>query len=105
MPINFGSRLKQCRKLAGLTQEALAEQAGVCAKYIGELERGRKNPSLEILHRLASALNIELSELLSFSGAEDGHFNYRIGINKILKNRDTITLSKVFKVFKIVFEE
>lgn len=105
MHINFGGRLKQCRSLAGFTQETLAERAGVCSKYIGELERGRKNPSLEVLQRLASALNLELSELLSFSETEDKHFNHRIAINKILKSRDTITLCKIFKVLKVVFEE
>ena len=105
MSINFGNRLKQCRKLAGLTQETLAERAGVCSKYIGELERGRKNPSLEVLQRLASALNIELSEFLGFSETEDKHFNYRFAINKILRNRDIITLCRIFKVLKVVFDE
>ncbi len=105
LSINFGNRLKQCRKLAGLTQETLAERAGVCSKYIGEIERGRKNPSLDVLQKLASALNIELSDFLSFSEREDKHFNYRIAINNILKSIDTITICKIYKILKIAFDD
>lgn len=61
----FGSRLRELRKERGLTQEALAEAADLSGNYISELELGQKVPSLTILVRLAQALEVGASELLS----------------------------------------
>ena len=64
--------MKQLRLEAGLTQAELASRAGVTVETVARLERvlrGRSsansNPSLETLVRLASALGVEVSELLS----------------------------------------
>ena len=58
---NFGARLRDLREAAGLTQEELAERAGLTAKAISMLERGeRKRPYPHTVRSLADAL--ELSE-------------------------------------------
>jgi transcriptional regulator with XRE-family HTH domain len=49
-------KVKQFRKERGLTQEALAEKAGLSLGYIGRLEIGRHDPSLSTLVKLAKAL-------------------------------------------------
>lgn len=54
----FGRQLRQIRKLRQLTQEELGEKAGISYKYVGEMERGEANPSLDILVRLAQVLDI-----------------------------------------------
>lgn len=59
-----GARLKQLRQARRLTQEALAERAGLSYKFIGEVERGRGNPTLTTLAALANALGVSLIDLL-----------------------------------------
>ena len=49
----LGRRLKTLRKRVALTQEELAERAGINPKYISGIERGRENPTLDTLLRLA----------------------------------------------------
>lgn len=48
-----GGRLRALRREAGKSQEELARDAGVTAKYVSQLENGHANPSLEVLHALA----------------------------------------------------
>lgn len=52
-----GDNLKRLRKARGLTQLQVAEAAGLDLRYLGSIERGRGNPSVDVLGRLASALD------------------------------------------------
>jgi transcriptional regulator with XRE-family HTH domain len=56
--------LKQLRQARRLTQEQLAERAGLSYKFIGEVERGRGNPTLTTLSALSNALGVSLIDLL-----------------------------------------
>lgn len=58
-----GSNVKRLRTARGLTQEKLAVDAEIDLTYAGGIERGRRNPSLEVLGRLAAALNADITEL------------------------------------------
>jgi len=60
-----GARLKQLRQARRLTQEQLAERAGLSYKFIGEVERGRGNPTLTTLAAISDALGIQLVDLLA----------------------------------------
>ena len=64
--IKFANRLKEIRKARSLSQEDLALLCGIDRTYIGRIENLKRNPSLEILDKIATGLNIELSELLKF---------------------------------------
>lgn len=104
MRLRFGQSLKQCRAVAGLTQEELGARAGICYKYVGAIERGERNPSLEVLHKIATALDIDITELISFSNKDAVDCEYRMLINRILRKRDTEALYKVLRVMQIVFD-
>ncbi|MBI4265992.1 MAG: helix-turn-helix transcriptional regulator [Acidobacteria bacterium] len=56
--------MKQLRQARRLTQEQLAERAGLSYKFIGEVERGRGNPTLTTLSALSDALGVGLGDLL-----------------------------------------
>jgi transcriptional regulator with XRE-family HTH domain len=62
-------RLKALRKQRGLSQDRLAELAGLTGKYVGEVERGEVNPSATTIARLAEALTVDAGEL--FETADD----------------------------------
>jgi transcriptional regulator with XRE-family HTH domain len=57
----LGKSIRTYRTRGGLTQERLGELADVNPKYIGELERGEKNPSAIVLYRLAVASKVPIS--------------------------------------------
>ncbi len=59
----FGLRLRGLREKAGLSQEELADRAQVHRTYLSGIERGRRNPSLINLLRIARALNLSISAL------------------------------------------
>jgi transcriptional regulator with XRE-family HTH domain len=62
---NLGNRIKEERHKARLTQEQLAERVGCNESYIGAIERGYKNPSLEMIVNIANALNVTVDYLLA----------------------------------------
>ena len=52
--------IKKHREAMGLSQHRLAEQLGITQTFLSEIERGRKNPSLEQFFKLCDALDIKL---------------------------------------------
>ena len=61
----FASRLRQIRQVKGLSQEDLADRAGLHRTYVGSVERGERNISIDNIERLAKALEIDIIELLN----------------------------------------
>lgn len=60
----FGSRVKFLRRQLGISQLELSLRAGVSKNYICDLEKGRRNPSLETMERISLGLNVSLEELM-----------------------------------------
>ena len=58
----LGKRIRELRKARKLTQEMLGEKAALSYKFIGEIERGQVNPSLDTLSAIANALNVEIGD-------------------------------------------
>lgn len=61
----LGRRIRTLRTKKGLSQEKLAEGAGLNGKYIGEVERGMANISIQNVDKLACVLGVPLLELLT----------------------------------------
>jgi transcriptional regulator with XRE-family HTH domain len=61
----FARKLKAFRVLKGLSQEELADIAGLHRTYVGSVERGERNISIDNMERLASALGIKIKDLLN----------------------------------------
>ena len=63
--VKFGNKVRERRLELELSQEELAERAGVHRTYIGMIERAEKNITLENIEKIAKALEIPLGELMS----------------------------------------
>lgn len=59
----FGENVRKARRSKNLTQEKLADKAGLHFTYIGQIERGLRNPSLINIHKLVKALDIPISQI------------------------------------------
>ena len=68
---SIGQRIRNYRTKQGLSQEKLAELSGCHPTYIGQLERGEKNATLESIEKIAAALNISLSKLFEKLGGQE----------------------------------
>lgn len=75
----LGKRIIYLRKLKKMSQLDLALDAEINKNYLSDLERGRRNPSLMILNRIAIALDITMSDLLQ--GIQD--FSFEDMVSKI----------------------
>jgi transcriptional regulator with XRE-family HTH domain len=61
----LGRNVRRLRQQRKLTQEQLAFEARIDLTYVGGIERGRRNPSLLVMARIAKALGVQLPKLLS----------------------------------------
>ncbi|ANW05379.1 DNA-binding protein [Bradyrhizobium icense] len=64
-PKIVGRNVRRLRRQRGFTQEQLAFEAELDLTYIGGIERGKRNPSLLVMARIAEALSVSLPKLLA----------------------------------------
>lgn len=62
----FGAHLKKLRLQSGLSQEAFADKCGLDRTYVSGIERGVRNPTLEVISILAIGLDKQIIELFEF---------------------------------------
>lgn len=63
---DVGNRIKEYRNKIGISQEALAHEAGLDRTYITSVERGKRNISIVNLEKITKALNVNLSDFFNF---------------------------------------
>lgn len=61
----FGARVRELRTGHGWSQEDFAHRANLDRTYVSGIERGTRNPTLDIIHRLARALEVPVTDLLT----------------------------------------
>ncbi|PZT98152.1 helix-turn-helix domain-containing protein [Brevundimonas sp.] len=64
LAVIFGRNVRKRRVSKGITLEALAHDVGLSYSYVGELERGRRNPTLKVIEQIARALEVDALALL-----------------------------------------
>jgi len=103
----LGNKVRELRLSKGLSQEGLAERAGLHYTYVGGIERGERNPSLKSVEKIANALNVDIGELLFSQPKEkpaSTEDTIRSEINELLKRKSQNELRLAEKVLKDVFE-
>ena len=63
--MRLGGGIRKHRKMAGLTQEKLAEKVDINPVYMGQIERGFRVPTVDVLLRIARALGVRLRDLVA----------------------------------------
>ena len=97
----IGHRIRNHRTTAGLSQEKLAELSGCHPTYIGQLERGEKNATIESIEKIASALNISLSKLFEQLGGQDSaERNIPLECYEFLSAKNLEEQEQLFKILR-----
>ncbi len=60
----FGGRLREIRTAKGISQEALADLAGLHRTYVSSVERGERNVTITTIEKFAGALGVPMSKLM-----------------------------------------
>lgn len=96
----FAERLRAIRASRSMTQRDLAQRANVTVSYVSKLEAGGAAPGIDLLERLASALNVTLPELLPVpaEGSRSDQEQARLLFDSLLTNagQETLLLLKLF---------
>ncbi|MFI8714525.1 helix-turn-helix domain-containing protein [Brevibacillus brevis] len=101
-----GERIRFLRKNRGLTQEQLGEKVGLPQSYIGGIERGEKNVSLETLERIIYALDVNPEEIFK-SGMDKEKLQKDQLIDKItlkLEDRDSTEIKTIHNLVNDVIK-
>ena len=95
----IGQRIRNYRTQKGLSQEKLAELAGCHPTYIGQLERGEKNATLESVEKIASAMDISLSELFEKLG-KSGSNNIAAKCYDLVASKNEAEQKQLYKMLQ-----
>lgn len=98
----FGIRMKELRKSRGLSQEELAERADISSKYISRIEMGQGFPSIDVLAKLANALNVELKDFFEFDHKTPNQKELKETLNTLLKEADEEKTRLLVKIARAV---
>ena len=94
-----GQRIRNYRTQKGLSQEKLAELSGCHPTYIGQLERGEKNATLESIERITVALGITLSKLFEkLGGQEDDTKDIPLACYEFLSAKSKEEQEQLYKI-------
>jgi len=78
---NIASTIRKKRRELGITQEKLSEISGVASKFISDIERGVKKPSVATVHKLLSALNADITSISGYTSGSSEKDEYYIADN------------------------
>jgi transcriptional regulator with XRE-family HTH domain len=99
-----GKRIEALRRKKGLTQENLAEMVGLSMKHVGEIERGRVNPTLASLAGISKALGISLVDLFDFEHERFTAAQIRTELEKMIKKAKDEECRILYRILKAVIE-
>lgn len=100
-----GKRIRQERMRLGITQEELADRSKITGKFLSNVERGAKKPSLETVNRVSKGLGIPFEDLVNdevMINPPDDH--YAIEIKRILKGLSLSEMKKVVETVKAMIK-
>ncbi len=98
----LGARIKAVRKERGWSQEQLAERVGISTQYVSNIERGKENPTLDLLLRLAQALKVSPAEIFDLEARGLDRKTLQAEIRKVIETQDIERLRIALKVLRAI---
>jgi len=98
----LGGRIKELRKMKGLSQEELSEKVDIDPKHLSRIEVGRGFPSLDTLEKLADALNVEMKDFFEFAHEVKSAKELMKTLESLAKETDEGRLRLLVKVARAV---
>lgn len=105
----IGQRIRQLRKERNLTQEELGERADLQSQYIGGVERGERNISLETLEKIIVGLKMTPVQFFSFNEISPNLTSTKDELIEIffadLKGKSLKEVQRVFDIYKLMYRK
>lgn len=95
----FGTRVRNVRTSAKVSRETAAERAGITPNYLGQIERGEKWPTLDVIERLAHALDVAPDVFFDFRDDASRESALK-QISRLLSDKDLKELQRVLRILK-----
>lgn len=99
----IGAIVRKLRTEQGLTQQAIADEIGSSFSFVGRVERGESNITIETIIKISNALNIEFFEFMSLGRRQDSEDI--MAIHALLLKRSEKEQRKALNILKEVFDE
>jgi len=97
--ILLGKRIRDIRISNKLSQEKLAELSGLHPTYIGQIERGEKNPTIDSIYKISSGLEMSVSDLIKNISPQNDTETYA---DKIYNEIIQLSSDKQKKLYQII---
>ena len=97
----IGSRIREIRNKKGITQDQLAERVGISSKYLSSIERGKENPTLSTILKLAQSLDVMPAEFFTHLEIEDPAKRKSM-IIEMLNDVDADQLKLVYRLLTVM---
>jgi transcriptional regulator with XRE-family HTH domain len=100
----FGSRIRALREAKNLSREVVAEKADINSNYLGELERGEKWPKIEMMERVAAALEVSPAAFFEYEAEEVDNNILLSKLQSLLSSRSREELRQALRVLRALFQ-
>lgn len=104
LSVEIGQRIRSYRLQNGLNQEELAEKCGLHPTYIGQVERGEKNATIESISKITNGLSLSLSKLFENIGSGLDNDNYPAEAYNIMLSLPTDEQEKMIKIMQMIIQ-
>ena len=104
LSIEIGQRIRSYRLQSGFNQEELAEKCGLHSTYIGQVERGEKNATIESISKIANGLNLSLSKLFENIGSGEDNNNYPTEAYDLVLSLPVEEQEKLLKIMQMIIQ-
>lgn len=106
----LGEQIRKLRKRQDLSIEELAFRAEIHHNYLGDIERGRRNPSIRSLEKIAQGLKVGIKELFNFETVirkplENEKYKLSQQFFSLIKDKDITNQKLLFNVLKALAKE
>ena len=98
--VQFGRRVRRVRTAAGVTRELAAERAGITPNYLGQIERGEKWPTFEVIEGLARAVQVTPNAFFDYQADENSPESIRKQISQLLSDKDVRQLQRALRILQ-----